>query len=107
MAPGRATSHPEEMSTPDVSAWGRLGSIAGYVAGGCFLGQTALFLADATDLLDDSPQFHRTGATLSNDVAGYIDTVADWFTLVIGALLGPAVAVLLGRGLSRVGRAGT
>ncbi len=36
-----------------------------------------------------------------------LDTAADWLTLVIGALLGPVVAVLLGRELSRAGRAGT
>jgi hypothetical protein len=35
------------------------------------------------------------------------DGAADWLTLVIGALLGPVVAVLLGRDLSRAGRAGT
>jgi len=39
--------------------WGR---VAGSIAGVSLFGQTALFLADAFDWLDESPEFHETSA---------------------------------------------
>lgn len=82
------------MATADVAAWGRLGSIAGYLTGACFLGQTALFLADATDLLDDSPEFHRTGAGLSQDVATFLAAYFEHqheivWSIIVRDILGP------------------
>jgi hypothetical protein len=76
------------------TAWGRLGSIAGYLAGACFLGQTALFLADATDLLDASPEFHRTAAGPTQDVAAYFAAYFEHqhaivWSIIIRDVLGP------------------
>ena len=82
------------------TAWGRLGSVAGYLAGACFLGQTALFLADATDLLDDSPEFHRTGAGATQDVATYFAAFFDHqhaivWSIVTRDILGPVAYLAL------------
>lgn len=82
------------MATAESSAWGRLGSAAGYLAGACFLGQTALFLADATDLLDESPEFHRTAAGAAQDMATYFAAFFEHqhaivWSIVTRDILGP------------------
>ena len=88
------------MVTAGGTAWGRLGSVAGYVAGACLLGQTALFLADATDLLGDSPEFQETSAGRLQDVANYYAAYFNrqhdivW-SIIVRDVLGPVAYLAL------------
>ena len=55
----------------DDRAWRRVGKGSGYIlAAGLFVG-TVLFLLDATDALDASPEFHVTGAGPLQDEANF------------------------------------
>jgi hypothetical protein len=59
------------------AAWGRVGAVAGYVAGVGILAQTTLFLLDATDVLADSPEFVETDAGRVQDLAAYYAAYFD------------------------------
>src|SRR5438270_2137823 len=66
---GAQTSASKE--SDDDRAWRRVGKGSGYIlAAGLFVG-TVLFLLDATDALDASPEFHVTGAGPLQDEANF------------------------------------
>jgi hypothetical protein len=88
------------MTTDVGSQWGRLGSLAGYVAGGCLLGQTTLFLADAFDVLGESPEFHETSAGRLQDVATYYAAFFEHqhdivWSIIVRDVLGPVAYLSL------------
>jgi hypothetical protein len=45
--------------------------VAGLVTAFCFFGQTTLFLADASGLLGENPEYTETSAGRSQDLADY------------------------------------
>src|SRR5437868_10341613 len=62
---------PASKESDDDRAWRRVGKGSGYIlAAGLFAG-TVLFLLDATDALDASPEFHVTGAGPLQDEANF------------------------------------
>lgn len=54
-----------------VASWNRVAVGAGWVAGAGLVVQTGLYLLDATNVLADQPEFHRTGAGAEVDRAQY------------------------------------
>jgi uncharacterized membrane protein HdeD (DUF308 family) len=88
------------MTSDAAGQWGKLGSLAGYTAGACLLGQTALFLADAFDVLGDSPEFHETSAGRLQDVANYYAAYFEHqhdivWSIIVRDVLGPVAYLAL------------
>lgn len=82
------------------AAWGRVGAIAGYVAGVGILGQTTLFLLDATDALADSPEFAETEAGPLQDVATFYAAYFEHqheivWSIIVRDVLGPIAFLAL------------
>jgi hypothetical protein len=82
------------------AAWGRIGSIAGYVAAGCLVGQTTLFLLDTTDALHDSPELQETDAGRLQDLATYYAAYFDHqhqivWSIITRDVLGPVAFLAL------------
>lgn len=82
------------------ASWGRVGAVAGYVAGAGILGQTSLFLLDATDALADSPEFVETGDGRMQDVATFYAALFErqhdivW-NIILRDIVGPVAFVAL------------
>jgi hypothetical protein len=88
--------NPGHMS--DRARWGRIGRVAGIFAGTALLLQTLLFLADETDLLDASPDFHKTSLGASHDIATYYAAYLNHLHAIVWDIavrdaLGPAAYV--------------
>lgn len=88
------------MTSDAAGQWGKLGSLAGYLAGACLLGQTTLFLADAFDVLADSPEFQETSAGRLQDVANYYAAYFNHqhdivWSIIVRDVLGPVAFLAL------------
>ncbi len=58
-------------TAPAGGHWARIGRSAGRVTAFCLFGQTILFLADASGLLGEDPQYTDTPAGRAHDLANY------------------------------------
>jgi hypothetical protein len=77
-----------------VATWTRLGHIAGYVAGGAFLGQTALYLLDVTGVLAPPVSYRVTDQGSQQDLIDYYVSYHErmhdiWWDVALRDLLGP------------------
>jgi hypothetical protein len=93
LTPGREPAHRARPPAPTF-AWSRIGRVAGYVAGGAFFAQTALYLLDVTGALAPQTAYHVTERGSQQDLIDYYVSYHErmhsiWWDVALRDIFGP------------------